>query len=168
MQPATAGTLQVAIAAACFGATAVTLYLCFQHKHSWRRLWAELTGSRQQGTHVVGGVVGAVGNTPLICIESLSKATGCKVRWPAVHTHHPTWQQGLSDRCWQHVHTLHSAIVLGWQLVSSLTSISRLADPGQSRVSQSWRQCEGPGGPAYCAGGAGEWTPTYWLACARP
>lgn len=69
----------MAIAAACFGATAVTLFLCFQSKHSWRRLWGELTGSRQHGTHVVVGVVGAIGNTPLICIESLSKATGCKI-----------------------------------------------------------------------------------------
>ena len=60
--------------------TTLGLYWYLQSRHGWRSIWADLRGRTcTSAPAVVNGVVGAIGNTPLIRINSLSEATGCEV-----------------------------------------------------------------------------------------
>lgn len=102
LAPTAANTQQhqaaLAAAAACLAGAAVLLaasYSSFhrsqhtppvqQHDNNswWRSLWASLLQGRGSQKHVapavVHGVAGAIGNTPLIRIASLSDATGCEI-----------------------------------------------------------------------------------------
>lgn len=45
------------------------------------------------------GIEGAIGNTPLIHIKSLSEATGCEILAKAEVGYHPDqWRRGLAQR----------------------------------------------------------------------
>lgn len=68
-------TVVVATAAAATFSAILTAYI-MQHRHRKRDYVAPITQ----------GVLGAIGNTPLIRINSLSEATGCEVSCSMHHS----------------------------------------------------------------------------------
>ena len=75
--------LSFCLGAAAAAAAAAACLHCWQRHSSWKVAWCTLVGAQRQHVGpVVDGVEGAIGNTPLIRIKSLSEATGCEVTPP--------------------------------------------------------------------------------------
>lgn len=72
------------VAAISVSVAVISLFLCnFKSKSSSKRTKPPLSSSKKKPR---SGLVDAIGNTPLIRINSLSDATGCEVSW-AVLSH---------------------------------------------------------------------------------